>query len=324
MTPAPPRALIAGAGRRTILGGLLGLAACRTASTDRSIARPIEAFETPAGCQLEALGGIHIDRERLGFGGLSGLVISDDLQLSAISDTGRWMQARLLTSARGAPLGLEAVTSGVLKDGSGRPLTIMHQHDAESLALLPDGRFLVGFERWHRIRVFRALDEPGSYIAGPPGLEAAPHNGGLESLTVLADGRWLAIAESLSGIRNRRQRAAWLQAPEGDWRRVAYLPAPGFNPSDACGLADGGALVLERAYSMFGGFDGRLVRVSAAALAEPVIEGEEILRLQAPLPVDNWEGVATFRAAGRDCVALLSDDNERNAQRSLLLVMAWK
>ncbi|RYI99488.1 MAG: esterase-like activity of phytase family protein, partial [Acetobacteraceae bacterium] len=112
----------------------------------------------------------------------------------------------------------------------------------------------------------------------------------------------------------------------GRWRPFAYRPEDGFEPADAAPLPDGGALVLERSFSIFAGFGGRLVRLSAAQLrAAPdggVLEGEVILRFAAPLPRDNFEGVTVFRAGGRTLIGLVSDDNENMLQRTLLLVFA--
>ena len=64
--------------------------------------------------------------------------------------------------------------------------------DAESLALLPDGGFVVGFEREHRLlRYPPGTGRPDGVpvaVASPPGLEKAPFNGGIEALDVLRGG----------------------------------------------------------------------------------------------------------------------------------------
>jgi hypothetical protein len=51
-----------------------------------------------------------------------------------------------------------------------------------------------------------------------------------------------------------------------------------------------------------------------------VLEGEEILRIAAPLPVDNFEGVSAVRVGGRTLVAMISDDNQNLLQRTMLLL----
>lgn len=306
--------------------GTLGATACaaqvvapRTAVPP---ARPLATDELPPGSRLTPLGALVLDNGAIGFGGLSGLHLSDDLRLTAISDLARWMTARLVLRD-GRPVGLAELRTGRLKDGAGRPLARGHTGDAEALARLPDGSWLVGFERWHRIRAYRDLDGAGAYVEAPPGLELAPGNGGIESLAVLADGRWLAITESFAVPGQPALRQAWLGRP-GAWLRLAYRPTDRFHPADAAPLADGGALVLERSFSIFAGFGGQVVRLSAAQLrgatAGTVLAGEVILRLAAPLPTENYEAVGTARHEGRTLVALLSDDNENMLQRSLLLL----
>jgi hypothetical protein len=275
---------------------------------------------------LRPLGGLLLDNGVIGFGGLSGLHLDAALRLTAVSDVGNFLTARLVLHEDGAPLGLAGLRSGRLGDGAGAPTPYGSEGDAEALARLPDGTWLVGFERRHRIRAYRRLDGRAIPVEAPPGLEDAPRNGGLESLAVLADGRWLAIAEQHGPPEAPGLRHAWIGGP-GRWTPIAYRPsAAEFDPADATPLPDGGALVLERRFSLFGGFRGRLVRLSAAALAAAraggVVEGEEeVLRLAPPLPADNWEGVSAVRLAdGRTLVALVSDDNQSRLQRSMLLL----
>ena len=309
--------------RRALLAGLLGaLPACAAAQRGTSIAEPFTLAGTGNGV-LRPLGGLEIDRARLGFGGLSGLHLAPDLTLTAISDLGHFAEFALSLDAGLRPLGLGLLRSGRLRDGAGRPLVRGYASDAESLARLADGSWLVSFERWHRIRRYADLDGPGTYVEAPPGIERAPANAALESLAVLADGRWLALAEHLERPEAPGLTAAWLGGP-GAWIPFAWRPAPFMSPVDAAPLPDGGALVLERGFSLFGGFSGRLTRVAPAALAAvtpgAVLEGSEILRIAPPLPVDNYEAVAVARHGGRELVALLSDDNENRLQRTLLLL----
>ncbi|MBL6455421.1 esterase-like activity of phytase family protein [Belnapia sp. T6] len=289
-----------------------------------AVARPLALDPLPPGSRLEALGGLVLDDAVLGFGGLSGIWIDNDLQLTAVSDVAHWLTARLVLRD-GRPAALTELRTGLLKDGSGQPLRRGFGGDAESLARLPNGTFLVGFERWHRIRAFRPISGPGAYVEAPPRLELAQRNGGLESLAVLPDGRWLAIAEQLRTHQGPQYRQAWIGGP-GRWRPFAYGPGEGYDPADCAALPDGGALVLERSFSIFGGFTGRLVRLSAAQLraaeGDVALVGDEILTLSGPIPRDNYEGVAVFQHGGRTLVALISDDNENMLQRTLLLLFA--
>jgi hypothetical protein len=236
------------------------------------------------------------------------------------------MTARLVLREDGRPVGLTDLRTGRLRDGAGKQLARGYAGDAEGLARLPDGSWLVSFERWHRLRAFRGLNGPGAYVEAPPGLDRAPFNGGVEALAVLADGAWLLVTENMpGGGADRRLRRAWLGGP-GAWTAVSYRAGEGFDPADAAALPDGGAVVLERRFSLFGGFGGRVVRLAAAQLrgAEPgaVLEGEGILSLSPPLPTENYEAVAVARHSGRTLLAVLADDNENMLQRSLSLLFA--
>ncbi|MDB5414969.1 MAG: hypothetical protein JWR10_3304 [Rubritepida sp.] len=260
-----------------------------------------------------------------GFGGLSGLHLAPDLTLTAISDLGRWWRAPLLLEDERLT-GLGPVSHGPLLDAAGAALRRGRLGDAESLARLPGGDWLVGFERLHRILRYRDLSGPGMPFDMPPGLDAAPGNGGLEALTVLADGRLLAVAEQLPGAAGPESRKAWLGSMQGShtiWRETAYLPGPDLNPTDAAGLPDGGALVLERRFTLFSGFTGRLAHLPAEILrgAAP-LSGETWLDLPPDAPAENWEGVAVARHGGRTLVALVSDDNQNPFQQTLLLLFA--
>jgi hypothetical protein len=263
----------------------------------------------------------------LGGGGFSGVHLAPDLTLTLISDRGHWAEARLLLDGL-TPVGLAPLRHGPLRDEAGKPIPRGFAADAEALARRPDGTWLVAFERRHRIRAYRRLDGPGLYVAAPPGLEAAPPNGGLESLAVLQDGRLFTIAETFTPPDRPELRHAWLGAP-GRWMPLYWQPAPGFHPTDAAILPDGRALVLERRFSLLGGFSARLVMTAPDALRSAregaVLRGETILMLNdAPLPSDNWEAVAVTRLGDQTLVTLISDDNESILQRSLLLLFAWR
>jgi len=308
--------------RRHLFAGL-SLLSIGSAGATGPAATPL-ALAAPRGGRLQPLGGLELNTSAWGFGGLSALNLAPDLTLTAVSDRGRWWRAPLRLSD-GVLTGIGEARFGPLRDAAGAPLGQGLNADSESLARLPDGDWLIGMERWHRILRYRDLAGPSQPFEAPPGLEAAPRNGGLEGLTVLADGRLLALAEQLPG-RDPGSRAAWLgsfQGPRLAWRRTDYRPAPGLDPTDAAALPDGGALVLERSFSLFGGFNARLAHLPAAALrGTDSLSAETWLELPPDAPAENWEGVATARHEGRTLVALVSDDNQSPFQRTLLLLYA--
>lgn len=308
--------------RRHLFAGL-SLLSIGSAGATGPAATPLE-LGAPRGGRLIPLGGLELNTSAWGFGGLSALNLAPDLTLTAVSDRGRWWRAPMRLSG-GRLAGIGDASFGPLRDAAGAPLGQGLNADSESLARLPNGDWLVGLERWHRILRYSDLVGPSQSFEAPPGLEAAPRNGGLEALTVLADGRVLAVAEDLPG-QGPESRAAWIgtfQGPRLAWRRTEYRPASGLVPTDAAALPDGGALVLERRFTLFGGFSARLAHLPPAALrgTAPLI-GEMWLELPPDAPAENWEGVAATRHEGRTLVALVSDDNQSPFQRTLLLLYA--
>ena len=282
---------------------------------------------------LEWRGGVALSYADNGFGGLSALDIADDGRtLTAISDAGDWLRFALEHDSRGHLVAARLLDGAPLNDVDGRPFRRKRDRDAESLARLPDGSFVVSVEQRHRLLFYPAADPPFSlpprWLALPPELHGMSGNGGIEALTPLADGRLLALSEKL-GLGDGTLRG-WI----GDGRRwspLRYRPAGSFNPTGAATLPDGDILVLERRVSMLGGFAARLVRITPAAIARAAadvsttLQGTEIARLEQPLNVDNFEGITTYHAAnGETLVYLVSDDNFFALQRTLLLVFALR
>ncbi|WP_114860044.1 esterase-like activity of phytase family protein [Azospirillum brasilense] len=262
-----------------------------------------------------------------GVGGLSGLWVSDSGdRFVAVSDLGKSVTGRLSYDAQGRLAGAGQYDV--------RPLVIDKDpdyrgrlNDSEDLVRLPDGGWLVPFERNHRILRYDGADRPEGpprKLPTPPGLEKAPSNGGVEALAALPDGRILAIEEGDDdGVRERH---AWI-APanpktRGDWQPLTYRAAPRFRPTAAAALPDGGVLVLERRVSLLGGWAARIVHVPADSLrGGATMDGVELARLEPPLPTDNFEGLAVRPGPDGDTlVYIVSDDNRSPLQRTYLMM----
>lgn len=276
---------------------------------------------TTAGA-LEWRGGLLLGSSDRRFGGWSDLWVSPDAsRLVAISDNGWTLDARVAFD--GSLRGLSHAKFGRLTGPDGRVLE-GQSADAEGLVRLPDGGFAVSFERRHRILVYPPSEPPFARrprtIALPAELASAPRNGGIEALALLADGRFLILAEDLveDGVH-----AGFVGGADG-WTKIGYRAAAGFAPVGACTLADGDTVILERSFTLFGGFGIRIVRVTSGAwCCGAAAEGAELARLRPPLAVDNYEGIATTRAPdGSDLLWLLSDDNYSLIQRTLLAVFS--
>ena len=91
------------------------------------------------------------------------------------------------------------------------------------------------------------------------------------------------------------------------------------------GTGAGDVFVLEHRWSLLAGTRVRIARLGAADLAQAAagatLVGQEIARLEAPLTVDNFEGIAIRRGSGGETlVYLISDDNFNPLQETLLML----
>jgi len=86
---------------------------------------------------------------------------------------------------------------------------------------------------------------------------------------------------------------------------------------------DRDAVLLERRFSLFGGFGCRLRRIDAAALkAGARVDGPVLYESEPSHQVDNMEGLAIHRDGGETVLSLISDNNFSALQRTLLLEFA--
>ncbi len=269
------------------------------------------------------------DKEKVG--GLSGLwVLDEGRKINALSDTGRVFQLSLSWSADGMLQGVTSARQPMLRDEDGSMPKSKTRGDSESITRLPDGSWLVGFERDHRIERF--ADQQGQPAGSPvpwpqpPDLSKLPRNDGLEALTILPGNGLLAIAE-YKGNDGLNPAWQWMQTPKGPaWVKRSYMAQSGFLPVDAALLPSGDVLVLERGFSLFFGFRSRIARVPKAAFfSNQPLEGETLAMLESPLITENFEGLAVLpQGGGKALLFLVSDNNLNAAQQTILAVFELK
>jgi hypothetical protein len=305
---------------------LVAPAATADAVAVRAIAVPLDRQHPAreAVGSLDYRGGVQLRSADPRFGGISALrVLPGGERIVAITDEGSWLTARIVVEG-GVLRGVADVEMGALRGEDGVPLAGKSSRDAESLDVLPDGSFLVGFEREHRILHYPAgtgrPDGVPTRLPPPPGLETASFNGGIETIVSLRDGRLLALLEEGGPGPTTR---GWIGGP-GDWRPIALRIYGTLRPSDATLLPDGDLLVLERGYDASRGITSvRLRRVAARAVrAGAILDGRVVAELRPPLTVDNYEGATAWAVAGETRLLLVSDDNFNSAagQRTLLMM----
>ena len=252
-----------------------------------------------------------------GFGGYSALLPLPGQRLMAISDSGRV----LTFSPPGAPQ--VAPTRGtVLPEARRRKFDV----DVEAATRDPvTGTIWLAREYLNAISRhdprFRSMVN-----VRPAAMRDWGDNSGPEALVRLADGRFVTLREGFTGTFEWRRHAALMFAGDPVKGalpvRFSFDGSSGFSPVDMAQLPDGRVLILMRrlTWPLPLRFAGRILVADPAEIrAGGAWRAREVARLEAPLPVDNFEGMAIEpRADGRVTVWLISDKNAAATQRTLL------
>ncbi|MBI4526424.1 MAG: esterase-like activity of phytase family protein [Deltaproteobacteria bacterium] len=272
---------------------------------------------------LKFLSGFELKSSDPRFGGFSGLTLSaDGTVLYAVSDRGYWASAKMRHDSEARLSGLDSweMDSLLTPEAStvSGPLT-----DAEALARdRDDGSLIVGFEQIHRLWRYRpppaGLRVPPQPVPIPAELQKAPRNGGIEAVTVLLDGRIFILAEEFENPDGRLK--GWLIDSQ-NFSEMSYVHSDRFRPTDMATLPNGDVLVLERRYGFLGNWGARFQRLSRESLRPGArVAAEEIARIEPPLTLDNFEGLAVHKdEKGNLFIYIISDDNYSFFQRTLLL-----
>jgi len=237
--------------------------------------------------------------------GLSDLKIEGD-RAWAVADFGDLVRFTIRLDRNGRLTSADSAINRPLTDPDGAVLTPKANADAEGLALLPDGRVLISFERDHRIWSY------GTDANSRPMRVSTPEhpfedNQGIEGLSAAPDGKWLALGEA---------GGAWLC----DADACAPLPnAPtsyddGFLTTGADIDPTGGWFIVQRLFVPPLNLQARVRHMAPdGTLSAPLIH------LRPPASTDNFEGIAAVPTATGMRLYLLSDDNDTFVQKTLLL-----
>lgn len=234
--------------------------------------------------------------------GLSGLEVSDDgTSFATISDRG-WYLAGDFLRTDGQISGINLRDFLPIRGIDGLPVSarrVGDWADAEGLAVAPDGRLWIGFERWAHVSAYDAPDQTGQWIKDHPTFAAYDDNRQIEALALHPDGTLYAFAEQpLDG-------AFPVYRLDGKtWTIAGTLP-----PQDRFALVgadfdvDGRLYLLERKLALGLWWQNRVRRVDLTTFTS------EILWTGGRGDFGNLEGLALWHDADGLRLTLVSDNN---------------
>lgn len=297
---------------------------------------------------LTLVGGFHLLSSDKRFGGLSGIDITDDGRLLAVSDVGDFVWFDL------AEDGVTPETASIasMRDAKGVSLRGKSDADAEGLAL-NGGVALVSFEGNHRILAYD-LGKCGPAVRGIPINDTAlpktfarenlavDKNSGVEALAVTPD--WMMLA----GIEQKTGKGAALSARAIEGPPVFDLRlgtgAPELVGLDVLASEDGDTLTVYSLHRSTNALATNAIMLLETPFAREFDQanlpanvlseaGERshvryrpgasrtLAAMNLFVTIDNFEGVAAKRLPdGRVRLYVVSDDNFASSQRTLLMV----
>jgi hypothetical protein len=290
--------------------------------------------EDPAQDQVGTLtfrGGVQLRATNQLFGGTSALraghATANGVQMLGVSDTGNWIAFETLERG-GRLVGVTQATLTPIRQADGTVAATKAQGDAEALEWNPaTGDATIVYEQDHRLAHFKRIDPANlaSLATSPTRIERLtamtgwPLNGGGEAMAELPGGARIVISEQ----RTRPDGShVGLLTTAGTTREIAIESVPDHSPTDAVAIDATRILILHRRFDLMGqGAALTLVDLAPALAGTPTgpLPARLLARWQAPVTLDNMEGLALHREGHRLFVYIVSDDNLSSLQRTLLM-----
>jgi hypothetical protein len=271
--------------------------------------------------ELEIAGVWQLESPNMFFGGYSALAALGDGRLLAVSDSG----AKLVFRPPGRTAALPEFGQIVVRGARSKAMA-----DAEALARDPaSGQVWAAFEHDNMIERFDAQLRATGQVQ-PAEMRGWPSNAGPEAMTRLADGRFVVLSEVPPRWFGRNRVGLLFPGDPVDGAkpvRFAFRSRGGYAPSDMAVLPDGRVLILVRRveWALPPGFRNKLLIADPRDIREGEVWPWRELADLAPLPNDNYEGLAVEPGeAGGLILWLVSDDNHASFQRTLLAKLLWR
>jgi hypothetical protein len=315
---------------------LIGLAASSAAAeplniTSSSLSRFALLTNATSFGPLTWRGGIELTSSNEKFGGLSGLIMSDECtSLRAVSDAGRWITANVAYT-EDILSGLTSTTIAPILDDKGKPPPSKRWGDAEAIAAGPNGKTIVGFESRTRVGAYdltgKGMRAKFQNLNPPKDIVRGQRNGELESVGYFTNGtlKGYYIAVSESSLDTQGYTKAWAWNGKQSFA-FSIRQIENYNITDLAMLPNGDILLLQRSYGPMTLPGMAISRFPASNISQgKTVQPETLLEAKVPFyAIDNMEGLAVCERNGELRVNILSDNNfKTELQRTLLLQFAY-
>ena len=320
-----------------LLVGLAAAAAPTLAMPVTVEALPITQFKgQQPGARIGELiwrGGLVLTSGSDLFGGLSSISFAGEYgHLVMVTDQGQFLSGQLIYDDAGSPAALVGVEMTPIRNSKGAELPRAFARDAEAVeTIIRDGApaaVRVGFENLTRVADFNLVNNrpvgAAREVAIPQWLSKARTNGSLEAVCIAPPASPIAGSTLLltENVDNKQGDHAATLLGVNDKGPLSLVAAPGFNPTDCAFLPDGDLLVLERGLGLLS-FTMQVRRIRASEVAPNMRMQGPVILAASGADIDNMEGIAVHPGPGGEIrITLISDDNFKDFERSLLLEFA--
>ncbi len=236
------------------------------------------------------------------FGGLSALIMAPDgMDLVAGGDHGALVEAQLTRASTGEITAIKATGVQQAQLRSGNAPTDFKM-DLEAMTRDPEGGWFLAYESF--VRIERLAHVRARPVATHSWEKFVPIFGNLafEALATLPGARVIAISEA----KEPNGKAGSIIWNRAKWRAGPQIPvSPGYRITGADVGPDGCLYLVERRYSLAGGFRFGVRRLSGG----PDTWEDTLLYQSAPARLGNAEAISAWQdAAGQIVLTLITDD----------------
>jgi hypothetical protein len=249
------------------------------------------------------------------FGGLSSIHLNDDGKNFLMTTDNGLFYSGVIERTTSEITGVNTQRLTQMKDTIGNSITGKEHGDSEGIAVRPDGRIYVSFERYHRVWTYRDVRSEAAWLPRHPDFKHLQNNSSLEALAIDKKGQLYTLPERSGALNKpfpvyRYNGKVWDNRLSIPRRGNFLVVGADFGPDEKFYL-------LERDFRKP---IGVYTRVRRFDVTETSFTNEELLIQSSLNEHDNLEGISVWwDDLDKIRITLISDDNFNFFQRTELV-----